>query len=67
MARETSEGIVCGSMCSQGQLRTPTTCLHYAHPIVVPAKVIIGKVTPDNQVPLVTLPMGAKTGQGAAV
>ena len=28
-----------------------------AHPIVVPAKVIVGKVTPANQVPLVTLLM----------
>ena len=30
-----------------------------AHPIVVPTKVVIGKVTLANQVPPVVLPMGA--------
>ena len=29
-----------------------------AHPIVIPAKVVIGKVAPANQVPPVDLPMG---------
>ena len=30
-----------------------------AHTIVIPAKVVIGKVIPANQVPLVVCPMGA--------
>ena len=29
-----------------------------AHPIVIPTKVDVGKVTSANQVPLVVLPMG---------
>ena len=43
----------------QGSSQVPI-CLRNlsAHPIVIPTKVVVGKVTLANQVPLVVLPMG---------
>ena len=35
-----------------------------AHPIIVPTKIVVGKVTPANRVPLVVLPMGT-SGESA--
>ena len=47
--------------CTQGPIRVPI-CLRnlIAHPIEVPAKVIVGQVTPANQMPPVVLPMEAQ-------
>ena len=74
MARQTSEDTICQLPASivpaamYGELHLGSSqvqmCLRNlgAHPIVVPTKVIIGKVVPANQVPLVTLLTGTLGG-----